>query len=338
MGERFVDNCRVVKNKRQSGELSCDELKDAEEKLIIDLQSECFQYRDIVKGRQIQKSSKLLSLNPIVDSGGLLRSNSRLKYAEFMSYDSRYPIILPRDSQTTRLIVKSVHERSGHCGTNHTLSDLSTRYWVIHAREVIREVESNCAECRRRKAQPTTQIMAPLPNIRLNMPLRAFSHVAVDYGGPFVTIQGRGKSRQKRYMCLFTCLASRAVHIEMAYSLDTNAFLNAFYRMVSRRGLPVKVLSDNGTNFIGADKELKSLVKALDKEQITRSAADKGIDWQFNPPLAPHWGGVHEIMIKAAKKAVYAILHGADISDEELTTAFVGAESLINSRPLILPI
>ena len=64
----------------------------------------------------------------------------------------------------------------------------------------------------------------------------------------------------------------------MAYSLDTNAFLNAFYRMVSRQGLPVKVLSDNGTNFIGADKELKSLVKAFDKEQITRSAADKGID------------------------------------------------------------
>jgi len=139
---------------------------------------------------------------------------------------------------------------------------------VIHAREVIRVVESNCAKFRRRKAQPTTQIMAPLPNIRLNMPLRAFPHVAVDYGGPFVTIQGRGKSRQKLYMCLFTCLALRAMHIEMAYSLDTNAFLNAFYRMVSRRGLPVKVLSDNVTNFIGADKELKSLVKALDKEQI----------------------------------------------------------------------
>jgi hypothetical protein len=333
--KRFIDNCRVEKRNRKSGELSCDELKDSEEKLIIDAQLESFQeYSDIVKGRQLQKSCRLLSLNPVVDSDGLLRSNSRLKYAEFMSYDSIFPIILPRDSWITKLIVKTAHEKFGHGGTNHTLSDLSTRFWVIHAREVIREVENNCAECRRRKAQPSKQIMAPLPNIRLNMPLRAFAHVAVDYGGPFVTIQGRGKSRLKRYMCLFTCLATRAVYIEMAYSLDTNAFLNAFYRMVSRRGLPVKVLSDNGTNFIGADKELKLLVKSLNTEQIARSTADKGIDWQFNPPLAPHWGGVHEIMIKSAKQAVYAILHGADITDEELMTAFVGAESLINSRPL----
>lgn len=137
-------------------------------------------------------------------------------------------------------------------------------------------------ECRRRQARPAQQIMAPLPNIRLNMTLRAFASSAVDFAGPFITVQGRGKRREKRYLCLFTCLASRAVHLEVAYGLDTSSFLNAFYRMVNRRGLPERILSDNGGNFVGANRELKELVSAIDKDYVKTSTADKGIDWQFN--------------------------------------------------------
>ena len=94
------------------------------------------------------------------------------------------------------------------------------------------------------------------------------------------------------------------------------------------------MLSDNGGNFVGANKELCDLVKELDQEKITKSTANQGINWKFNPPLAPHFGGVHESMIKAAKRAIHAILGNADITDEELTTAFTGAEALLNSRPL----
>ena len=78
------------------------------------------------------------------------------------------------------------------------------------------------------------QIMAPLPSIRVCLPLGAFARVAVDYAGPFITIQGRGKRQVKRYLCLFICLTSRAVHLEMAYSLDVNSFMNAFQRMINR--------------------------------------------------------------------------------------------------------
>ena len=126
------------------------------------------------------------------------------------------------------------------------------------------------------------------PTIRLAMSLRAFDRVAVDYGGPFITIQGRGKRRQKRYLCLFTCLATRAVHLEMAFALDTNSFLNAFYRMVSRRGKPKEVVSDNGGNFVAADKELQEVVRSLDQDRIIKSAANRGIKWHFNPPLSRH--------------------------------------------------
>ena len=165
------------------------------------------------------------------------------------------------------------------------------------------------------------------------MSLRAFSQTSVDFGGPFITKQGRGKARQKRYLCLFTCLATRAVHLEVAFSLETDSFLNAFFRMVSRRGQPKDVVCDNGTNFVGGSNELKEL-EALDHKKIQDATTSYGVKWHFNPPLAPHFSGVHEVMIKAAKKATYAILSSADITDEELLSAVVGAEGLINSRPL----
>ena len=104
--------------------------------------------------------------------------------------------------------------------------------------------------------------------------------------------------------------------------------------MVSRRGLPTEVVSDNGTNFIGAERELRDLVHDLDKTKMQRSTANKGIKWYVNSPLAPHFGGIHESVMKTAKSAVSAVLGNADITDEELITEVTGAESLINSRPL----
>ncbi|XP_067661090.1 uncharacterized protein [Haliotis asinina] len=235
---------------------------------------------------------------------------------------------------TTKLIVKHHHEKNRHLGTNGTLAALSSRFWIISAREEIREWERQCAWCKRRKPKQSTQIMADLPKVRVRSS-KAFEQVAVDFAGPFITIQGRGKRRTKRYLCLFTCLTTRAAHLEIAFGLDADSFLNAFFRMTSRRGIPKEVLSDNGTNFIKASKELKELVQSnLDSDKVKGSLANKGIIWRFNPPSAPHFGGVYESLIKSAKRAICGILANGDLSDEELMTAFIGAEELLNSRPL----
>ena len=187
-------------------------------------------------------------------------------------------------------------------------------------------------QCRKRKAKPTKQIMAPLPELHTQKSSCVFSQTSLDFGGPFITKQGRGKVRQKRYLCLFTCLAARAVHLEVAFSLDTVSVLNAF-RMASRRGLPEDVVCDNGTNFVGGSNELKEL-ETLDKKKVQDATATHGVQWRFNPPLAPHFSRVHEVMIKSAKKAIYAILNSADITDEDFLSAVVGAEGLLNSRPI----
>ena len=334
---RFVGNCQRKGTGRISRESTVDELQQAEIQLIKQTQRAEFpeEWKSLAQGRPLPASSKRLGLKPKLDDDGLVRSDGHLKIARFLSYDVRYPVILPRKCCLTKLIIKDAHEKGNHAfGTNQTLVTLSARYWIISAREAIREWERECAECRRRKAKAAQQITAPLPLARLQTSLKAFTRTAVDFGGPFITIQGRGKRREKRYLCLFTCLATRAGHLEIAFGLDTDSFSNAFYRMTSRRGLPEEMFSDNGTNFKGADRELKTLLSELDETKINVSVANKGVKWHFNPPLAPHFGGAHESMIKSAKRAINAILGQADITNEELMTAIIGAEGLINSRPL----
>ncbi|PFX19093.1 hypothetical protein AWC38_SpisGene16531 [Stylophora pistillata] len=120
----------------------------------------------------------------------------------------------------------------------------------------------------------------------------------------------------------------------VAWGLDTDSFLNVFTRFTSRRGVPKEMISDNGTNFVGAVNELKGLVGQLEKDKIQRTTTQKGVKWTFNPPGTPHFGGAHEVMVKAAKKAIYAVLCSSDVTDEELITVVTGAESLLNSRPL----
>ena len=112
--------------------------------------------------------------------------------AEFLPIETRYPVILPRISRVTKLIIKQYHEDSHHStGRKHTLAVLSAKYWTTSAREVSREVEKDCIVCRRRKAKLATQVMAPLPDVPLKMSLRPFTNAAVDYAGSIITIQGR---------------------------------------------------------------------------------------------------------------------------------------------------
>lgn len=334
---REVYNMRNPTEKITGRELLPEEIEDAEEEIISQTQLTAFpeEYMALSKGREIPKKSLLSKLCPWLDDQGVMRCSGRLQFAESLPYDVRFPIILPRGQWVTRLIVKHFHEMANHgAGTNFVLSQLSGRFWIVAAREEIRAWENECNECKRRKNKPATQIMGPLPQVRLRFTYRAFDQTAVDYAGPFTTIQGRGRQRLKRWLCVFTCLATRAVHLEVAWGLDTDRFLNALTRFTSRRGVPKEMISDNGTNFVGAVNELKELVDQLDKERIQRTTANKGIEWKFNPPGGPHFGGVHEIIVKAAKKAIYAVLGNSDITDEELITVVTGAEGLLNSRPL----
>ena len=334
---RFIKNCRVPEEQRIKGELTTKELSDTELDIIKEAQKEVFNEEIIAltARKELSKRSHLLPLTPML-AGGLLRSNTRLRRSDDLAADTKFPIILPKKHHVTQLIVKYHHEMESHeMGVNYTLNHLRARYHVIHSRQEVKACIHNCFECKRRfRLHPAKQQMAPLPQFRLQMTNRPFTNCATDYGGPYLTMQGRGRARTKRFLCLFVCLQTRCCHLEMATSLDTGSFMNAFTRMTARRGWPKIMVSDNGSNFVAADREIRELVAELDQEQIRRTTANKGVEWYWNPPAAPHFGGVFEALIKAAKRAISAILQDADVTDEELQTCFTGVESLLNSRPL----
>ena len=337
---RFIENCKVLPDQRKKGRvLQADEIAAAETRILKAAQLKHFpsEYAAAANGKQVSAKSRLQKLNPKLDTEGVLRCGGRLSFTEHLSFSARCPIILSNNSWVTTLIIKFYHEKVKHFGVNYTLAALSSKFWILSAREEIKKWQKQCAICIKNKAKPINQIMALLPDNRPSIPFRAFTRIAIDFAGPFVTIQGRGKKRNKRYLCLFTCLACRAVHLEMTYGLDTDAFLSAFFRMVNRRGYPDEVITDNAGNFVAADKDLKKLGFNISQERVEHQLADasvKPIAWKFIPPFAPHFGGVHEAMIKSAKKAIKVILGSADINDEELHSAFVGAEAIMNSRPI----
>ena len=190
--------------------------------------------QDMGGGKDTSRQSHLKPLTPMLDELGLLRVGGRLTRAE-LPYDTAHPVILPKKHHITRLIVADVHYRCCYAGRNHVLAQAQHRYWIIDSRQEVKNWGKECKVCDRRRAKPAVQIMAPLPESRLGTMMRAFARCCVDYVGPFTTNITRRVSA-KRYLCLFACSATRAVHLEMAYSLSIADFLNPFSLMVATRG------------------------------------------------------------------------------------------------------
>ena len=202
----------------------------------------------------------------------------------------------------------------------------------MHGLQAIKRVLAQCFVCKRRLQPPVSQRMSPLPSERLNSTDPPFTNVGLDYFGPLFVKQGR--SSVKRYGCLFTCLACRAVHIEVAFSLSTDSFLCCLTRFMSRRGVPKKIVSDNGTNFVGAERELREDLKKLDQKKIQACCAQRAIEWEFIPPSAPHHGGVWERMVRTVKGVLKVIAGERLLDDEGLQTFMLEAERIVNGRPL----
>ena len=198
----------------------------------------------------------------------------------------------------------------GHEGRQHVLAELRKKCWVTRANAAVRRCLSKCISCRKRTRPTETQIMADLPIERVQHGEHPWASTGVDLFGPFHT--RRGRTQTKRYGVIFTCLAlaTRAVHLEMADSLSADSFICALRRFLARRGSNVRVLrSDNGTNFVGADRELKKELDLLVAHDtfVFREAINRGIEWRWNPPGASHFGGAWERLIRSVRKILNAL-------------------------------
>ena len=281
-------------------------------------------------GKCVKGSSALARLDPIL-TDGLLRVGGRLSRAT-LSDDSKHQIIIPRDSHLARLLVNHFHQKSGHSGRDNVLALLRERFWLIRANSTVRSVLSSCFDCKRRQGPVGEQKMANLPRPRVTPDQPPFTCVGIDYFGPFLVRQKR--SMVKRYGAIFTCLALRAVHLEVCHSLDTDSFIHALRRFIARRGQVKEIRSDNGSNFVGGERELRVMIDSWNQAKIHDALLQKSIKWVFNPPGASHHGGVWERLIRSTRKVLGALVKEQSLDDESLQTLLCECESIINGRPL----
>ncbi|XP_063072352.1 uncharacterized protein LOC134463029 isoform X1 [Engraulis encrasicolus] len=281
------------------------------------------------KSPEVKRESTLYKLDPTL-MDGIIRVGGRLKRMA-IGEDRKCPIIIPKNSHVAKLILGHVHRITGHGGRSHMLSELCRKYWISNANSAARKILSKCV-CRRYKARAGEQMMSDLPQERLQPDLPPFTNTGVDYFGPFEV--KRGRSLAKRYGVLFTCMTSRAIHIEVANSLDTSSCINALRRFICRRGQVKYLRSDNGTNFVGANAELQKALSTLDQDKVHSTLRTMGIEWTFNPPGASHHGGIWERLIRSIRQVLCSILKQQTLDDEGLQTVFCEVEAILNSRPL----
>ena len=294
-------------------------------------------YNTLKNKRCLNKRDHLQKLTPFIDECGIMRVGGRLENSP-LSYSQKHPILLPKNNVLVERYCLKLHKEIGHCGREYLLSELRQKLYVVGATTLAKRISKQCIICRKLNGKPVQQEMASLPYDRVAADSPIFSNTGVDCFGPYSVSRGRGRTTEKRYGILFTCLTSRAMHIEIAHSLDVDSFINALKRFTARRG-PVKLMrSDCGTNFVAGEKELKDSVEQWNKDKIDLWCKSKHIEWKFNPPSAPHHGGCWEREIRSLKKVLNALCSEFSgklkMTDELLLTFMCEVENILNNRPL----
>ncbi|KMQ91270.1 hypothetical protein RF55_8889 [Lasius niger] len=302
------------------------------------VQQEAFpeDYRVLSEGRSVGGSSRILSLAPFIDKDGVIRVGGRLSNSA-LPYESRHPMLLPRGHVLTDLVVRREHIRNLHSGLQATISAVRRRFWPLAARSVTRKVIHGCIVCFKCRPVALEALMADLPRNRVTIS-RPFTHTGVDYAGPILLKESRRRNAKmhKAYISIFMCFSTKAVHIKIVSDLTSQAFVASFKRFISRRGKPVCMYSDNGTTFVGAQKQLKEFFELINNEQsaVNELLRSNEISWNFLPPHAPHFGGLWEAAVKSAKYHIQRVVGNAGLTLEEMQTVLCEIEAILNSRPL----
>ena len=267
-----------------------------------------------------------LQLGLYVDEEGLLRCQGRLSNAD-LPYSTRHPILLSSKHHVAELIVKQCHLTVKHGGVKETLIQLRSQYWIVRGRNFIRKCLRQCVICRRFTGKPySAPLPPPLPEIRVKE-APPFEYTGVDFAGPLY-IRGSGK---KVWLCLYTCCVTHAVHLEIVSGLSAQEFILCFRRFSARRGLPHRMISDNAKTFKAANKLIK---KMLDDSAVKVFFSNLQVTWSFNLEKAPWQGGFFECLIQSTKRCLKRTIGGSRLSYDELLTAVIEVELILNSRPL----
>ncbi|GFU51816.1 integrase catalytic domain-containing protein [Trichonephila clavipes] len=310
----FIENCRSKVKKR--GPLTTSEVNDAETWLIKQDQS----------GINLSDpSGNLKSLNIFQDDKGVLRVGGRLEKAS-IPYSQKHPAILAKNSKLSKIYFITLHKKLFHVGPQGLLNAIRLRIWALGGRNLARKTVHTCVVCFKCKPIPSFQIMGHLRYERVNM-APPFSITGLDLGGPyFVTYKHQRKGvLNKIYVCVCICFVTRAIHLEILSDLTSDAIIATLKRFMSRRGKCSKIFTDNATNFVGANSQLKVFYKTRNfpDQNLAAYFTEEGIEWNFIPPRAPRMGGLWEAGIKSVKYHLKRALGRSRLTYEEFETVII---------------
>ncbi|XP_033097517.1 uncharacterized protein LOC117101626 [Anneissia japonica] len=271
----------------------------------------------------------IMKLDPIFDENErVYRVGGRMDNAP-LSYDVRHPYLLPKESHFSLIIVRDRHTHALHGGHLRTATKVRKRYWIVGDTNISKVVVRQCIICRRHKGKPIEQRMADLPDFRVNPCSPPFKTTLVDYLGP-VNVKLNRNTTTKCYCAVFTCAVIRAVHLTCVQDLSTQAFLQALERLVSIRGAPSLLVSDNGTCFRGANNTINELNLKLDQTTVREQCQRYNVQWKFGPPGGPHHQGAVERMVQEVKKGMRHLLKADRLTFVEWETVFCQISGFIN--------
>jgi len=329
---RFISRCRRMDV--ESGFLKQSELNTALITVVKSAQGHFF--RDVIsnltRGEEVQRKG-IARLSPFLDSFGVVRVGGRLQNTNW-SERRRHPMLIPKEAHLAMLVTRHWHSYACHAGPRLLSALVQRRFWVVGIRLVVHRVIRRCTICARTKPVNPQPMMADLPRFRVQE-AHPFSVVGIDYAGPLQMkeLSLRKARIVKVYIAVFVCMTTKAVHLESVSAMSTEAFRLTLDRFVARRGLPSSIYSDCGTNFVGAAKQLRQLVNHPDnRDQLSGHLA---CEWHFNPPGAPHFGGIWEAAVKSAKSLLLRAMNSQVWTLEEFTTVLCRVEAALNSRPLV---
>ncbi|CAB4027066.1 Gypsy retrotransposon integrase 1 [Paramuricea clavata] len=311
--------------------LTSEELRKAKERLLIEDQEETLLQlkKALIQPKKYTFDSNILRLSPAIDGKGIIRMFGRLQTTKFLSEEVRCPIILGKDSSLAKGIVYDLHIQNLHSNSYQALyNDLKRKYSVMQGLSLCKRMMKKCNYCKKKNALTSPRRMGLLPESRVPNPnsrLTPFANVGIDHMG--IIHVNNGEKDEKRYLLVFVCMMTRAVHIEVTVDKSTKSTVLAFTRFQARFGTPKLVNTDNAGNFLEMSKQL---------EELKRELVENEIEWIFNPPKAAWFGGHFEIFISLIKKAIFKSIPDINIclNDEELLTLMAEIQRIINTRPL----
>ncbi|XP_064554390.1 uncharacterized protein LOC135439586 [Drosophila montana] len=333
---RFIQRCRNPAI-HFPAELRNEELTRVQFRLIEYTQRQAYpkEYSCLLDKKPIQGSSSIRNLTPFIDQRGILRSCGRVRASTSLGYDERHPIIIPANCDFSRLLVRFTHLICFHGGNQLVMRLIRAKYWIPKLKVLVKSTINSCKVCVIHRRRLQTQLMGELPRARSTFS-RPFTHTGVDFAGPFdiKSYIGRACKITKGYVCVFVCFSTKAIHLEATTDLTTERFLAAFSRFIARRGLPQQMYSDNGKTFVGASSVLSRDFLQATKELILSKHSHQNLCWHFNPPGAPHMGGLWEAGVKSFKTHFYKSTTSSKYTFEEFATLLSKIEACLNSRPI----